>query len=117
MKKTEFFKIEGDRITRIRKYCPKCGPAVFLAEHKDRFSCGNCGYTEFKGGSRPSKPPREEKHVEAKTEAPVKEPPQEKAPEPASEDHTDEEASVEKKSGEEIPKENDEKQTEEDKKD
>ncbi|MCD6403782.1 MAG: 30S ribosomal protein S27ae, partial [Nanoarchaeota archaeon] len=25
-----------------------CGPGVFLAEHKDRFSCGKCGYTEFK---------------------------------------------------------------------
>lgn len=24
--------------------CPKCGPGVKLAEHKDRFSCGKCGY-------------------------------------------------------------------------
>ncbi|MDK2849769.1 MAG: ubiquitin-small subunit ribosomal protein S27Ae [Candidatus Woesearchaeota archaeon] len=31
-----------------KKVCPKCGPGVFLAEHKDRFSCGKCGYTEFK---------------------------------------------------------------------
>ncbi|MCK4902905.1 MAG: 30S ribosomal protein S27ae, partial [Thermoplasmatales archaeon] len=38
MKKIEFFKVEGDKITRIRKHCPKCGPAVFLAEHKNRFS-------------------------------------------------------------------------------
>ncbi len=22
--------------------------SVFIAEHKDRFSCGKCGYTEFK---------------------------------------------------------------------
>ena len=65
MKKIEFFKIEGDRITRIRKHCPKCGPAVFLADHKNRFSCGKCGYAEFKGGGRPPKPPAvEEKSIE-----------------------------------------------------
>ncbi|MBD3202699.1 30S ribosomal protein S27ae [Candidatus Woesearchaeota archaeon] len=30
------------------KSCPKCGDGVFLAEHKDRVTCGKCGYTEFK---------------------------------------------------------------------
>ena len=50
MKKIEFFKVEGNKITRNRRHCPKCGPGVFIAEHKDRFSCGKCGYTEFKGG-------------------------------------------------------------------
>ena len=30
-----------------RKTCPKCGAGYFLAEHKDRRSCGKCGYTEF----------------------------------------------------------------------
>jgi len=33
---------------RKRKTCPKCGPGVFLAEHKDRLSCGKCGYMEKK---------------------------------------------------------------------
>ena len=28
--------------------CPKCGPGVFMATHKDRVACGCCGYTEFK---------------------------------------------------------------------
>lgn len=50
MKKYQFFKVEGDKINRVRRHCPKCGPAVFIAEHKDRFSCGKCGYTEFKSG-------------------------------------------------------------------
>ncbi|MEM0475689.1 MAG: ribosomal S27a family protein [Candidatus Norongarragalinales archaeon] len=31
-----------------RKYCPKCGPGVGLAEHADRRSCGKCGYMEKK---------------------------------------------------------------------
>jgi ubiquitin-small subunit ribosomal protein S27Ae len=47
MPKKDYFKLEGDKITRTRKHCPKCGPGVFLAEHKDRVSCGKCGYTEF----------------------------------------------------------------------
>ncbi|MFH1106981.1 MAG: 30S ribosomal protein S27ae [Candidatus Micrarchaeota archaeon] len=26
--------------------CPKCGAQSHLAEHKDRLSCGKCGYME-----------------------------------------------------------------------
>jgi small subunit ribosomal protein S27Ae len=48
MMKREIFKIEGDKITRLRRNCPKCGEGIFLAEHKDRVSCGKCGYTEYK---------------------------------------------------------------------
>ena len=29
------------------KYCPKCGAR--MADHKDRYACGKCRYTEFKG--------------------------------------------------------------------
>lgn len=55
MMKREIFKIEENKIIRRRKPCPKCGDGVFLAEHKDRVSCGTCGYTEFK--SRVKKEP------------------------------------------------------------
>jgi small subunit ribosomal protein S27Ae len=48
MEKREVFKVEGDKIVRQRKSCPKCGDGVFLADHKDRLSCGKCGYTDFK---------------------------------------------------------------------
>lgn len=30
------------------KTCPKCGKGMFLADHKDRLSCGKCGYMEKK---------------------------------------------------------------------
>ena len=63
MKKREIFKVEGDKIVRLRRNCPKCGDGVFLADHKDRLSCGACGYTEFKS-KKPEKPveqPKEEK--------------------------------------------------------
>ncbi|HID20116.1 MAG TPA: 30S ribosomal protein S27ae [Methanophagales archaeon] len=38
----------GFKLLRRRKVCPRCGAGVFLAEHKDRYSCGKCGYTEFR---------------------------------------------------------------------
>ncbi len=34
-------------LKRKNKNCPKCGPSVFMATHKDRVTCGKCGYTEF----------------------------------------------------------------------
>jgi small subunit ribosomal protein S27Ae len=43
-----FFKVEGGRVTTAKKYCPRCGPGVMMADHKDRTACGKCGYTEFK---------------------------------------------------------------------
>src|SRR2546427_531515 len=45
--KRKFYKVDGDRISRERANCPKCGPGVFLARHANRVSCGRCGYTEF----------------------------------------------------------------------
>jgi small subunit ribosomal protein S27Ae len=28
------------------RFCPRCGPGIFLAQHKDRTACGKCGYAE-----------------------------------------------------------------------
>jgi small subunit ribosomal protein S27Ae len=43
-----FFKVEGGKVTTVKKYCPRCGVGVMMADHKDRTACGKCGYTEFK---------------------------------------------------------------------
>jgi small subunit ribosomal protein S27Ae len=48
VKRGSYFKVEGDKVSLSRKYCPRCGPGVIMAEHKDRTACGKCGYTEFK---------------------------------------------------------------------
>ena len=47
VKKSAYYNISGE-LKRTRKFCPKCGPGIFMATHKDRYHCGNCGYTEKK---------------------------------------------------------------------
>jgi len=42
------YKVSGDKVETNNKSCPKCGPGVMMASHKNRDSCGKCGYTEFK---------------------------------------------------------------------
>jgi small subunit ribosomal protein S27Ae len=46
VKKSAAYDAKGD-LKRVKPVCPKCGPGVFMATHKDRVSCGKCGYTEF----------------------------------------------------------------------
>ncbi len=39
------------RITKAYKAgknCPKCGSGFKLADHKNRYACGKCHYTEMK---------------------------------------------------------------------
>lgn len=45
---SNLYKIEGSKLIRTHRTCPKCGPGYFLADHYDRWSCGKCGYTIFK---------------------------------------------------------------------
>ena len=43
----QFYKVQQDKIVRSKRDCPRCGKGVFMAEHKDRYTCGKCGFTEF----------------------------------------------------------------------
>ena len=45
-KKYKHYKIDGDNIKKDKTF-PRCGPATFLAVHKERLYCGKCRYTEF----------------------------------------------------------------------
>jgi len=45
-KKYAKYKVAGDKVEREQN-CPRCGPGIFLAKHKDRQTCGKCGYTVF----------------------------------------------------------------------
>ena len=46
--KSENYDVSTGVLKRKAKFCPKCGPGVFMANHKDRASCGKCGYMEKK---------------------------------------------------------------------
>lgn len=47
-KRSAYYTVTGEKVTFVRKCCPRCGPGFILAEHSDRAACGKCGYTEFK---------------------------------------------------------------------
>ncbi len=43
----KLYDASGGQIKRLNRSCPKCGSSVFMAKHKDRWTCGSCAYTEF----------------------------------------------------------------------
>ncbi len=42
------YKIEGNKASRLRPTCERCGPGYCMADHGDRFTCGHCGFTRYK---------------------------------------------------------------------
>ncbi len=42
----KLYEKKGDSVSRKNKSCPKCGSGVYMAKHKDRLTCGKCGYME-----------------------------------------------------------------------
>ena len=99
------YSIEGDKVIRTKKFCPRCGMGVFLADHKDRHHCGRCGYTEFKPGvpriKEKGKPkPMPEPKKEVKKEEPKKEEPKKEAkPEAKPQEKKEEKKGKEVKKG------------------
>ena len=47
MAKKDLYDIQDGKLVRKKRNCPKCGDGTFLGQHKNRESCGKCGYTEF----------------------------------------------------------------------
>lgn len=56
----ELYDISGG-LKRKNKSCPKCGQGTFLAQHKDRLTCGKCGYMEKREAAKEEKPVEKEK--------------------------------------------------------
>jgi small subunit ribosomal protein S27Ae len=42
------YKIESDKVVRLRPACERCGPGYFMADHGNRYTCGHCGFTQYK---------------------------------------------------------------------
>ncbi len=38
----KYYKVEGDKVVRLRQMCKVCPPGTFIAEHADRLYCGRC---------------------------------------------------------------------------
>jgi len=47
-KRYQLYEKKGDKMERKNRFCPKCGDGFFLANHKDRWTCGKCHYMEKK---------------------------------------------------------------------
>ncbi len=45
---SKYYEVKDGKLERKKRSCPKCGQGVFMAEHKDRWHCGKCGYTIMK---------------------------------------------------------------------
>jgi len=48
VKQGSFFKVTDGKLERRGRSCPRCGDGTMMAEHKDRWYCGKCLYTEWK---------------------------------------------------------------------
>ncbi|MFT7615717.1 MAG: small subunit ribosomal protein S27Ae [Candidatus Woesearchaeota archaeon] len=44
----KLYEVNGDKVTRKNKWSPKLGEGFFMANHKDRDTCGSTGYMEKK---------------------------------------------------------------------
>lgn len=42
------YTVAEGKLVRKNPACPKCGAGIFMAEHKNRSTCGKCGYTKWK---------------------------------------------------------------------
>ena len=45
--KWKIYETSDGRAKRKNKICLKCGSGVFMANHKNRYPCGKCGYMEY----------------------------------------------------------------------
>ena len=61
------YKVDGEKVVRLRRMCEVCPPGTFLAEHEDRLYCGRCRTTyakladKAKAQTQKKKQPKQEK--------------------------------------------------------
>lgn len=47
LKASDYYSVEGGKLLRRNRFCPKCGVGFFMAKHKDRHVCGRCGFVIY----------------------------------------------------------------------
>ena len=62
----ECYKVDGEKLVRVKKMCDVCPPGTFLADHEDRLYCGRCRTAYTKEGAKDKKqaPKKKEKKAE-----------------------------------------------------
>ena len=43
-----YYEIEEKGLVRLRPFCERCGSGYFMADHGNRYTCGHCGFTQYK---------------------------------------------------------------------
>ena len=73
------YKVDGEKVVRLRRMCEVCPPGTFLAEHEDRLQCGRCrsAYTKLvdKDAQKKQQKKKQPKQEKAKAEEAPKEQP------------------------------------------
>ena len=75
-----YYKVDGEKVVRLKRMCDVCPPGTFLADHEDRLYCGRCrsAYTKLVDKAKQQKQPKkkqakaEKPKVEETKEAPKK---------------------------------------------
>ena len=50
-----YYKVEDDKVVRLKQMCKVCPPGTFIAEHEDRLYCGRCHTVYTKVNDAPAK--------------------------------------------------------------
>ena len=64
-----YYKVDGEKISRLKRMCEVCPPGTFLADHEDRLYCGRCR-TTYKKAVDPNKKQDKQKKKQGKVEKP-----------------------------------------------
>ena len=61
-----YYKVEDDKVVRLRQMCKVCPPGTFIAEHEDRLYCGRCHTVYTKVNDAPAKGGKGDKKAKGK---------------------------------------------------
>ena len=61
----KLYKVDGEKVARLRRMCEVCPPGTFLADHEDRLYCGRCRTTYTKEGGKDKKQAPKKKQAKA----------------------------------------------------
>ena len=61
-----YYKVEDDKVVRLKQMCKVCPPGTFIAEHEDRLYCGRCHTVYTKVNDAPAKGGKADKKAKGK---------------------------------------------------